>query len=393
MSRNYELKLIDSFSEFKTLQDDWNDLYDKSDHCTVFSSWDWMFTWWEVFHDQFTRQLFILCLYDKDKLVGIAPFQIDKSYPRSLIQGKTLRFIGSGDAYEDRIVSQFQDFIVLPDMGSVFIKRVSEYLTTHKAKWDFADFEFLLDDALIMRCFMNSDDVISRSIEDYGVRFLVQDVESFDDFQRKMGKRWRKMFTKKSRILSRDGKVSTKSIDTKESIDTALKLLADMNCSRWKEKAESCVFESTRFYDFHQKILHRLVPQGKASIKTLALEGEPLAAYYIFEDKEQVHYYQSGFYSKYANRYSPLFLLVCNEIGEAINTNKVFDFMYDDSSQSYKKEQYAASHENMYRLKWTPQPLRLTLFNCAKNIKTNGSNLCTRIKSKIKALTKNKLNH
>lgn len=387
MSRDYELKLVDSLSEFKALQVDWNDLYENSNHCTVFSSWDWVFTWWEVFHDQFTRQLFILCLYDKDKLVGIAPFQIDKSYPRSLIQGKTLRFIGSGDAYEDRIVSQFQDFIVLPEVETFFIKRVSEYLTIHKEKWDFADFEFLLDDALILQCYVNSDDVISRSIYNYGVRFLVRNFENFEDFQNKMGKRWQKMFIKKSRILARDGKVSIKSIDTKESIDTALKLLADMNCSRWKERAESCVFESSRFYDFHQKILHRLVPQGKASIKTLVLEEESLASYYLFEDKEQVHYYQSGFYSKYANRYSPLFLLVCNEIGEAINANKVFDFMYDDSSQSYKKEQYAASHEIMYRLKWTPQPLRLSLFNYAKTIKTNGSSFCTRIKNKIKAPT------
>jgi len=382
MSGSYELKLVDSFNGFKALQDDWNDLYQKSAHCTVFSSWDWMFTWWEVFHDQFTRQLFILCLYDKDELVGIAPFQIDKSYPRSIIQGKTLRFIGSGDAYEDRIVSQFQDFIVSPRVETIFIKQVSQYLTTHKAKWDFADFEFLLIDALILQCFVNSDDVISRSTYDYGVRFLVRDIESFECFQSKMGKRWRKMFTKKSRILSRDGKVSIKSVNTKESIDASLKLLADMNCSRWKKKGESCVFESTRFYDFHQKILHRLVPQGKASIKTLALGGEPLAAYYIFEDKEQVHYYQSGFYSEYANRYSPLFLLVCNEIGEAIKTNKVFDFMYDDSVQSYKKEQYAASHVKMCRLKWTPQALRLTMFNGAKNIKAMSSYLLASIKNK-----------
>lgn len=381
MELGLELRLITSVNEFEALQNDWDDLYKYSNRNTIFSSWDWMFTWWLVFHDQYSRKLFILCLFENDKLIGVAPFQIDKSYPRSFIQGKTLRFIGSGDAYEDRIVSQFQDFIVLPKSEAVFVQKVSEFLIKHKDKWDFADFEFLLGDALILKCFNDNDEEISRCKSDYGVRFLVQGKESFEEFQNEMGSRWRKMFVKKSRLMARQGEVSIKQIDSKESIDSSLELLAKMNCSRWKQKGRSCIFDSSRFYEFHQKILHRLVPQGKATIKTLMVGNEALASYYVFEDKNQIHYYQSGFYAEYANRYSPLFLLVCNEIGDAIKGKKIFDFMYDDSIDSYKKEQYAASYIKMYRLKWTPQAMRFSLFNGAKRIKTNASDSCTKIKS------------
>ena len=380
MNQKLELKLIDTVNEFESLKQDWNDLYKQANHSTIFSSWDWMFTWWEVFQDQFDRELFILCLYENEKLVGIAPFQIDKSYPRSLIQGRTLRFIGSGDAYKDRIVSQFQDFIVLPKVESEFIQLISDYLVKHKGMWNFADFEFLLDDALILQCFTSKKSTISRLKSDYGARFFINNFENFDAFQEKMGKRWRKMFIKKSRILSRDGSIQIKAIDTENDIDSALALLADMNCSRWKNKGEKCIFESQRFYNFHKKILHRLVPQSKASIKTLMMNDTALSSYYIFKDKGQIHYYQSGFYTEHANRYSPLFLLVCEEIGAAIKANKIFDFMYDDSSNSYKKEQYAASHTRMYRLKWTPNPLRFRLFDSAKNIQSVGSNLCSKIK-------------
>ncbi len=368
MNDNLELRLVSTFDEFKSLEDSWTTLYKQSTQSTIFSSWDWMIIWWEVFQDQHERELFILCLYQNEKLVGIAPFQIEKSYPKSLVQGKTLRFISSGEVYEDSITSEYLDFIILPDFEKDFVSIVSKYLARNNNKWDFAEFDFLRGDALILRCFKSDELKISRMQSEYGVRFYIPPVDSFEEYQNSLGTRWRKMLSKKSRKIERAGEVIIEETNTKESIDSSLKLLADMHCSRWKDKVENCIFESSRFYDFHQKILHRLVPKKQASIKTLTLNNEKLAAYYIFEDKGEIHYYQSGFYAEYANRYSPLFLLVCKEIGSAIENNKRFDFMFDPDPQSYKGVQYSAKYEKSYCLKWTPQPIRFTTYKLAKKV-------------------------
>lgn len=360
------LRLVDSIEGFESLQQDWDALYKQSEHSTIFSSWDWLYTWWEVFKDQFNRKLYIICLYLEDELVGIAPFQITKSFPKLMIQGKTLQFIGNGEACKDRIVSESQDFIVLHGMESKMIDSVSKYLTEHKNQWDFADFEFLVKDALILKCFEKAKSRISRCEIEYGVRFYIPKMESVEQYHSLMGKRWSKMFAKKSRIISRDGEVITESTETLESIEPALTQLADMHCSRWREKTGRCIFDSSRFSDFHYKIMKRLVPKNKVSIKTLYLNNEALASYYTFIDKNQIHYYQSGFHTKYANRYSPLFLLVINEIGASIENNQVFDFMFADDAGSYKKEQYACDYESMYRLRWTPKKYRFLLFNCVK---------------------------
>lgn len=114
--------------------------------------------------------------------------------------------------------------------------------------------------------------------------------------------------------------------------------------------------------------MRRLLPKKKVFIKTLYRDDEALACYYCFTDNKQIHYYQSGFFSRHANRYSPLFLLVCTEIGEAIKSNMKFDFMYSDEANSYKKEQYAAEYESMYRLRWSTQWYRFYLFCGAKAI-------------------------
>ncbi len=390
------LRVVDSFDEFKFLQKTWDELYDKCDRSSVFCSWDWMFTWWEVFKDQFERELFILCLYKGEQLVGLAPFQICKRFPKALVQGKTLQFIGNGEAYEDSIISEFQDFIVLPEMEVEMVSTVSEYLIENTHKWNFADFEFLLKDALILKCFSDIDSQkeskkIARYKMEYGIRFTIPKMESFEQYQEQMRRRWRKMYGQKGRKLARDGAVTTESTETLESIKPALTQLADMNCYRWRERTGSCIFDSSRFIEFHEKVMARLVPKNRAVIKTLYLDDEALASYYTFMDKDRIHYYQSGFHREHANKYSPLFILVCNEIGEAIKNNKMFDFMFADDANSYKKDQYSCDHESMYRLRWTPQPMRLSLFHGAKAVQNSGlqfkdalTSLSIKLKSKRK---------
>ena len=365
---SFQLRLIGSTSDFHALEEEWNKLYDRCEKCTIFSSWDWMYTWWDVFKDQLNTKLTLLCFYNNNRLIGIAPFQIVSSFPKSLVQGNTLCFLGSGEVKNDQIVSQFLDFIVEPGMETKMTDAVSNYLVDNKSKWHFADFEFLLKDSLISQCFRSDKSGIHRKEVEYGVRFSVPEMVNFEYYKSQMGKRWKKMYLKKSRILSKDGAVKVTTIDTFESINPAFNLLAEMHEARWKNRTKRSIFKSPHFCNFHLKVMKRLLPKDKVFIKTLYLDDEALASYYCFTDKSHIHYYQSGFYTEHANRYSPLFLLVCDEIGKAIKSKKTFDFMFSDQPDSYKKEQYAAEHTTMYRLRWSPYRFRFVIFHCAKMI-------------------------
>jgi CelD/BcsL family acetyltransferase involved in cellulose biosynthesis len=387
MKSQYQLVKIASIEEFKSLENDWNALYDKSDKCTIFSSWDWMFTWWEVFHDELSRKLFILCLYDGDALIGIAPFHTYTHYPKSIIQGRTLQFIASGNKKEENVTSEFLDLIVQSGKEDALVGAVSDYLLAHKRHWDFADFEYLLEDALVFQCFKSTKKVATKTMQD-GVRFFISPKENFDSYKAQMGNRWRKMYDRKTRVLERDGAVKVISTKPEESPEKALSQLADMHCERIRDKIGYCAFDSEKFSLFHHEILKRLHPKNKALIKTLYLDDKELATYYVFTDKDQWHYYQSGFHSAYANRYSPLFLLICNEIGEVVTQKMRFDFMYEPSTSSYKKEQYAAEHERMYRLYWSPAPIRFYIFNTAKFVQERSLSIKDRLFSKLKSREK-----
>jgi len=383
------VELINSVEAFKQLKTDWDALYEQCHHCTIFSSWDWMFTWWEVFGDESIRELYILCAYDDNELLGIAPFQIQKKHLLSLVVGRKLQFIGVGEADEDNILSEFGDLILSPKKCKEVCELFAQILFSNN-DWDFADFNYLLKSSLILQFFKGYTDKnkgvkasLKSQISVSGVRYLIPEVDTFDDYHQTLGKRWAKMYTKKNRKLERDGDVRISQSESIENIESDLKALADMHRSRWTKRTDHLIFDSERFYQFHQKILKRLVPQGKAYIRTLSLNNKPLAAYYAFTDKAQVHYYQSGFYVEKSNLYSPLFILICKEIGSTNEQNKVFDFMYSEAN-SYKKTQYAAQAQDVYRLMWAHQGYRLTLFNILKKIKNKYEEMCGYIDAHLK---------
>ncbi len=357
-------RLVSSYEEFEALEHDWNRLYEQSDAITIFSSWDWLITWWEVFSNVSKRELFIICSYADDELIGIAPFQIERSYPLSLLQGRTLRFIGS--SAKNEIMTEFSDLIVKQGFEDECIKSVADCLLEYKKRWEYADFEFLQKDALILKCFNNPVEKIHTQKIQYGVRYVIPKLASAEEYQALLPSRWSKAFIRKKRAIERDGGYVVEGVSDTSEINYGFDCLSNLHRERWEEKLGSCIFDNQKFNEFHLKVLNRLVPKGKADIKSLIHNDEALASIYTFTDKGQVHYYQSGFSTLYGNKYTPLFLLICNEIGIASENGAIFDFMFDDNLNSYKKNQYCASGEEMYRLKLSFSPHRFVAHSLAK---------------------------
>lgn len=360
-------RLVSSPLEFAALEDSWNSLYDSVDTATLFSSWDWLYTWWEVYAKCDLRDLFILCFYENDQLVGIAPFQIERKYPHTYIQGRTLRFLASGECLKDNVATPFVDLLILPGHEDAVIENLESALQSYSSRWDFAEFDFLLEDALIFRCFKKTDSIHKQHYSN-GFRYEVPPVADQAAYIETLARRWQKDFNKKDRVLNKLGELTIKQ-SSLENLNESMDLLQEMHRDRWQSRASFLVFESAHFDQFHRKILAKLMPKNKAYIKTLYLDDEPLSCYYAFEDKNQIHYYQSAFYSKNANRFMPLFYLVCKEIGKAMEQGKRYDFMFDDNPNSYKKNQYSAEGKPMYRLVLTASRYRLTVFNLYKKYK------------------------
>ncbi|MGB1310850.1 MAG: GNAT family N-acetyltransferase, partial [Leucothrix sp.] len=288
----------------------------------------------------------------------------------------------------DNVATPFIDLLIKSGYEAAVIHAVEKALLNHQKRWDFAEFDFLLGDAHIFQCFKQNKKMSQQQYAN-GFRYEVPKVADLSEYLESLARRWRKDFNKKDRVLHKNGELSIRQ-STLETMDESMDLLQDMHRDRWQARASFLVFESECFDQFHRAILKRLIPQNKAYIRTLYLNDEPLSCYYAFEDKNQIHYYQSAFYSKNANRFMPLFYLVCKEIGQAMLEGKRYDFMFDDNPMSYKKLQYAAQSQPMFRLVWTPSACRLGVFNLYKHYKSKKQVLISTLAQKKTQLKGNK---
>jgi len=80
MTKNTKIKLIQTEEEFNLLENEWKEFEETLNHSNLTSSFVWLNTWWNIFQNinnnkiGYDKKLIIICLYENDKLISIAPF-------------------------------------------------------------------------------------------------------------------------------------------------------------------------------------------------------------------------------------------------------------------------------------------------------------------------------
>jgi len=69
--------IIKDSEQFQNMADDWNALLFQSKCSGIFLTWEWLYTWSEVFLGK-GRSLFILAVREKEELVGLAPWYLSR---------------------------------------------------------------------------------------------------------------------------------------------------------------------------------------------------------------------------------------------------------------------------------------------------------------------------
>ena len=81
----------------------WNELVDNHYQANIFLTIEWLELWWNTFAQK-SDVLKLVFIHQRDELIAIAPF-----YQKA---GKELRFIGTGEAEEAEVASEFLDILI-----------------------------------------------------------------------------------------------------------------------------------------------------------------------------------------------------------------------------------------------------------------------------------------
>ena len=292
------LEVITDEAGLDALEGDWRDLSARARNDSVFLSWTWHRTWWEVFGARAGR-LHVVTVRDGPRLVGLLPL-----YWCRTGGVRTLRLVGTGEASADEVATEYGDVLARPEHAA----RVGDAVVAHLASfaaWRRVVLPCLLDDAVLVAACRRSD-ALARIERPAGLRYRVDLGSGEAAHLARLGASRARRVARARRALSRDGGLLAEPVTDVRALDGAFRDLADLNHERQTAAGRKSVFASTRFRRFHRALGERLHPEGALDIVRFRLGPRLLAALYCLDDASGRHYYQSGFASREANRYMPL---------------------------------------------------------------------------------------
>lgn len=103
-----EYKIITTTEDFAALKYEWQRIENQSADFTFFSTFDYCYTWWEVYKQLPELHLWIIVVVNNNQIVGIAPLIIETRKIRFGFKINIVRFLADGD-YHDFLVDKNQE--------------------------------------------------------------------------------------------------------------------------------------------------------------------------------------------------------------------------------------------------------------------------------------------
>ncbi len=355
---------IKSIDEFRTLQKEWNTLNDQSEKGTIFSSWEWLFTWWEVYQTDSSRELHILTYRENGQLHGIAPFQILNHPKKQFPCSKQLILLGTGETDGGLVLTEYLDLIITPGKETVVISQFSDVLINSTSEWQAALFKQQLQDSYLTQLFAGQRLSIASKIKNNGFRTLIDLPETYKEYLMSLRKKKRNNITRMLTRLESEQEFTIDSIRTGLDCDVALTELANLNRERRGQLEQPSAFHQHNFEAFHRAVIKRLLPLSCVELRLLRINNKAVAGLYSLIDGDTMHAYQSGFEAELGHRYSLLTMMITSEISNCIDSPdlKRFNFMFSADENSYKLR-YSAYTEPMQDISYYPRNMRTKLHN------------------------------
>lgn len=91
-----QVKAITTTDEFLNLKEEWERLQEQDEDVTYYNTFEYNWTWWDVFKNDKKNKLLIIVVELNDRIIGIAPLIIEK-VNNKIISYNCVRFLGLGD--------------------------------------------------------------------------------------------------------------------------------------------------------------------------------------------------------------------------------------------------------------------------------------------------------
>jgi CelD/BcsL family acetyltransferase involved in cellulose biosynthesis len=278
--------------EVHALQPEWRELTaNAAPPVTVFSSWDWIVSWYEHFRPR--EDLCLLTVRDEQgRLVGVAPFSFTRL---GALRPRLLYLLGSGHA-----LTEYADAVLHRDVAEAAAAAIFEALDAARSEWDLLGMPVLDARGALAQaaCRLGTPRGYRVFVDEHGcVRRALPD--SWQTFYTSLPKSMKDNVNNYVNRLRRDGhQEEFVVVDQPSEMDAALDNFFEMHRRRAHTSdrhRHHDKFESPRHRQFLRTVVRRLAARGQVWACFLRVDGRPVAAQLCFVDRDRLYTYYSGF--------------------------------------------------------------------------------------------------
>jgi hypothetical protein len=281
----FELKVLRTEAEFLELQPDWRALLLDCAQGSIYLTWEWMYTWWQVFSDHRIRP-HILCLYQNQVLRAIAPLAIAEHRP-FLVPFRQLFFMGTLEDEADEVCTNYLDVIADSRAADypALIGRVAVHLgeLLQRGQVHEVNLKNLHPDSQLPGHTESLPASIRRDQSNLERCALVIPPATWDEYLGQLGKPWRKSIRSTFRKAEGPGRAeSTYFTGDSQIVSAAFDRFIELHQQRWQQQGRGGLFSSQRFERFHRTLIRRFDNSRTVCFHELQFDGRLVASCYLF---------------------------------------------------------------------------------------------------------------
>ncbi len=321
----YRVEVINSLEQFMRLKETWNGLLEEYTSYVPFLCHEWFELWLRHFLKD--TELFIIVLYQKNNVVGIAPLLRKQEKLKRLYMVKKIELIGN-------IVSPVRSFIIADFESRKRTEHYSALLSFFREydDWDVLEFDALYDPMinfselkkLITQAGINND-----CYHCFNYYYLDEIPETGDQYLSSRSRKLRDNLRRYRKRLEDKGSISVEIISDPESSPRCLDLHYRIREKSWKNHDQNSAF--------HRDLFEFASRKGWLRCCILMLDKEPIASQIRFVHNRHA-YFISTMYNLEYKKYSPGNLLLAETAKYLIDTDRVTEMNYLYGDEGYKKE-------------------------------------------------------
>lgn len=275
------------------LKDAWDDLHQKSPHKSIYSSFEWVYTWWKYLGK---GQLLTLVAENIGKVHCIAPLMIVQDFFLG-VGYKRLKFIGTdatetySQSYVNRLLSidlrygwsDSVDFIYDPEKIEA-LDKIIEYLA-NKDKWDILDLREMNSASgsiqILEKWFGNKVVVTEKRIG--SLVYGINTTGGFDAYISAFNRKERERFRQVTNRIKKLSNIELHIYKEHDHIAEKLPAIIELEHKSWKGSENAGAFSRTDNMNFHVNLAKNMAQRGRFILFTLEKENKIVIYFYTFQ--------------------------------------------------------------------------------------------------------------